>query len=368
MKKIYLFTHLILMLSACSMEKFKDFQDLLKPSPITASYDYKITFNYDDNKIETRNVKSPAEYLTDFPPAPVKKGFTFNGWFSNVELTQAFNKETKIKGDMTIYPKWIEKKLAYSDMVFVEGMKYSQSDGYDEFNNTLSSFYIGKYEITLQLWNKILNWAVEHNYTFAHSKGYNEKSPYNELNPVTNISWYDAIVWCNAYSEYSGYETVYFINNNVTPIRDSFITDGDLYIDYSKNGFRLPTESEWQFAASSRGKTNAGNPAGNDLLNVENFSWYKENSGGHIHPVGTKKANQLGLYDMSGNIWEWCNDWYGQYPMVSKKNYTGKETGNAKIGRGGCYKSIINGLKVGYRDFATPNLANDITGFRVVRR
>jgi formylglycine-generating enzyme required for sulfatase activity len=150
---------------------------------------------------------------------------------------------------------------------------------------TVSSFYIGKYEITQKEWREVMGTNA------SNFKG-------DEL-PMEQVSWYDAVQYCNTLSARNGLNPCYSISGET-------VTS-----DFSKNGYRLPTEAEWEFAAKggrlSRGTKYAGSSSAFDV------AWYGSNSGSKTHPVGQKQSNELGLYGMSGNVSEWCNDWNAAY-------------------------------------------------------
>ena len=128
-----------------------------------------------------------------------------------------------------------------------------------------------------------------------------------------------------------------------------------------KHKFRLPTEAEWEYAARSGGKKERY--AGGD--DIDAVAWYDKNSGGSTHPVGGKAPNDLGIHDMSGNEWERCGDWYGDYPSGSVKNPKGPDTGSFRVLRGGCWFSEAGYCRSANRSRFSPAYRDDLLGLRL---
>ena len=125
--------------------------------------------------------------------------------------------------------------------------------------------------------------------------------------------------------------------------------------------FRLPTEAEWEFAA--RGGNKSRGYAGSNT--IDNVAWYWENSNSQTHNVANKTANELGLYDMSGNVWEWCQDWYGSYTSSSQTNPTGPLSGSRRVRRGGSWFDSAGRCRVSYRSYFTPADGSGDLGLRL---
>jgi formylglycine-generating enzyme required for sulfatase activity len=130
--------------------------------------------------------------------------------------------------------------------------------------------------------------------------------------------------------------------------------------------FRLPTEAEWEYAARSGGKQEEYAGTSSES-NLGDYAWYYANSGGKTHPVGQKRPNGLGLYDMSGNVWQWCQDWYGNYPSGSVTDPTGPSSGSGRVNRGGSWILVAYGCRSAYRFSSTPGSRNFFMGFRLAR-
>ena len=128
--------------------------------------------------------------------------------------------------------------------------------------------------------------------------------------------------------------------------------------------FRLPTEAEWEYAARGGRHSYGVKYAGGS--DIDNVAWHADNGNNTTHPVGTKRANELGLYDMSGNVWEWCQDWYGSYSSSSQTNPAGPSSGSERVLRGGGWSNVVGGCHVSHRGSSTPDYADNNIGLRLV--
>jgi formylglycine-generating enzyme required for sulfatase activity len=256
-------------------------------------------------------------------------------------------------------------------LVSVPGGTYTQTDdsGTGGFSHTISVFKMGKYQVTYNLWNAVYQWALANGYSFADAgagSGYT---------PVTTVSWRDVIVWCNAYSQEAGLTPCYTYASAVIKDSTNATACDNAVCTWTNNGYRLPSEGEYQYAASYINGSSwtpynyaSGATADyNDATATGLVGWYGANSGSVTHAVGGKTANALGIYDMSGNVWEWCWDWYGTYPGTST-DYRGSGSGSYRVIRGGSYDSSgAFSLQVGYRSYNNPDYAYDSIGFRFAR-
>jgi len=206
---------------------------------------------------------------------------------------------------------------------------------------TVKSFNIGIYEVTKKEWQEIM--------------GNNPSNFMGEDLPVDNVNWYGAVEYCNKRS----------IKEGLTP---AYRGSGDSTIcDWNANGYRLPTEAEWEYAARG-GNGSPGNYTYSGSNNADTVAWYSDNSGKSTKPVGTKTANKLGLYDMSGNVWEWCWDWYGNYPSGSQTDPRGPGSGTERVLRGGSWDDSASLVRSSNRSRFYPSYwLKGSYGFRLVR-
>jgi formylglycine-generating enzyme required for sulfatase activity len=198
---------------------------------------------------------------------------------------------------------------------------------------TLTGFYMGKYEVTQAQYEAVM--GVGSNPSFFKRDNY----------PVHSVSWYSAVEFCNAFSERGGLTPCYTIDKTTGSEEWEWLVTRNT----AANGYRLPTEAEWEYAAKG-GNGSPGNYKYSGSDTVGKVAWYKGNTGGDkTRMVGTKSPNGLGLYDMSGNVWEWCWDWYGDYSSEAQTDPEGPFSGFGRVIRGGSWLSVAGDTCSAYR-------------------
>jgi formylglycine-generating enzyme required for sulfatase activity len=225
------------------------------------------------------------------------------------------------------------------EMVFVKGGTFTMGciaeQGSGCYNSekpahsvTLSDFSIGKYEVTQAQWLAVMGgWPGRWNVPdTAHGLG--------DSYPAYYVSWEDVQRFIDVFNKKTG------------------------------KRYRLPTEAEWEYAARGGQQAHGYSYSGSNT--VGGVAWYSENAGYATQAVGTKQPNELGIYDMSGNVWEWCSDWYGSYSSGAQTNPTGPATGFDRVNRGGCWNGDGTSCRVAYRSCNYPRYCNNYIGFRLV--
>ena len=197
-------------------------------------------------------------------------------------------------------------------------------------------FLMGKYVVTQALWESVM--------------GSNPSEFQGANRPVEKVSWFDVVAFCNKLSKREGLEPAYTINGK------------NVKCNWSAKGYRLPTEAEWEYSARSGQRFKY---AGSN--NVDEVAWYYDNSRRKTHPVGLKKPNGFGLYDMSGNVGEWVWDRFGAYSSGSQTDSTGPDSGRYRVYRGGGWDGFAGFTRVSYRNSNDRAIRRNNLGFRLVR-
>jgi len=277
-----------------------------------------------------------------------------------------------------------EKAWITPDMMLIPGGSFrmgsqSPSSLFDIFSEDkdekplhfvkLKSYYLGKYTVTNKEYCLFLNskgmqkeegsqWILLNQdscgITCEPESGIFRVKKVYEDHPVVFVSWYGAVAYCNWLSEQEGFIPCYGSKGQRGNSPSVWI---------NRNGYRLPTEAEWEYAC--RGRTATRYYWGNNINS--SYCWYWDNSGGNLNEVGQKKPNQFGLYDMSGNICEWCNDWYGPYGDFSQTDPVGPVSGQQRVLRGGSWNFNANNCQSSNRYKIYPDSSSNTMGFRLAR-
>jgi len=259
---------------------------------------------------------------------------------------------------------------------------------------SITAFAMAKYELKYADWLTVKTWATSNGYTFANPGLQGNSGGGNNQHPVTSVNWRDAIIWCNAVSQKDGLTPVYYTNAGMTTVLKVSTNSGSVngtagsednpYVNWSANGYRLPTEAEWEYVARyidgatfMRGDAPSGwqdNNTANTLVDtaeINAVAWYTTNSGAATHVVGTALGNGLGLFAMSGNVAEWVWDWEATYTTATP--YTdadskGPASGTGRVLPGGGWNDAAPTLRGSDRNFNSPWNAPNALGFRPARR
>ena len=239
----------------------------------------------------------------------------------------AFNDEPQVESKTYTVNGVTFKMVAVEGGTFTMGATSEQgSDAYDSekpaHQVTLSDYWIGETEVTEGLWTAVMG---------SNPSYYNK----GDIYPVEYVSWDDCQTFISKLNALTG-ET-----------------------------FRLPTEAEWEFAARGGTQSRGYKYSGSNTLS--DVAWYTDNSGSAKHPVATKAANELGLYDMSGNVWEWCQDWRDSYSGAAQTDPTGPIAGSYRVLRGGSWNYYAGNCRVSYRYSGTPSIRSYFLGLRLAR-
>ncbi len=312
-----------------------------------------------------------AKYLRDAPEGNCELEISASGYITIIDSIVISDKQINTK--KIVLEKGINVPKGF---VYVEGGTFimggfstdAKGDEYPEHEVTVSSFFIGKYELTVGEFRKFVtetNYVTTAEYfksamvwidDWTKKDDANWKNPYYEQTdkyPVSCMSWTDAVAYCNWRSR----------NEGLTPCYSE--TSVDAVCDLNADGYRLPTESEWEFAAKGGVKSKKFDFIGGNTC--DEVAWFKQNSENRSHEVGGKTANELGIFDMAGNVSEWCWDWYDNYEAGKSVNPKGPAPTYYKVLRGGGWYNYDSSCRPGNRSYSMAKERYSGHGFRIVR-
>ncbi|MCL2602601.1 MAG: formylglycine-generating enzyme family protein [Treponema sp.] len=243
------------------------------------------------------------------------------------------------------------------------GGNYYYRQEWPAHNVTVSSFFMDIYPVTQKQWSEVMGITVGQQLDVARSQ-WKEKDwgdppmrGEGDSYPMYYVNWFEAAEYANRRSLREGLTPAYSISGS-----------GDdrtvVTWNHSANGYRLPTEAEWEYAARG-GDGSPGNFTYSGSNDINEVAWYRQNSGESTQPVGRLKPNALGLYDMSGNVHEWAWDWFGKYPSTAQIDPVGESLGSQRVTRGGSWYYWAQSSTI--RSYRSPSHRNGDVGFRLVR-
>jgi formylglycine-generating enzyme required for sulfatase activity len=283
-----------------------------------------------------------------------------------------------------LYP---NNSSASNGVALIPAGSFTMGDNLDgEYDAIPTNIYVSAYYMETNLvsygqWVSVYNYATNHGYGFYYAGSGKAAS-----HPVQTVDWFDVVKWCNARSQQAGLTPVYYTDAGLTQVYTNWEAT-NVFVNWATNGYRLPTEAEWEKAA--RGGLSGQRFPWGDTISETNANYYGRPNeytgfdfgpygfnaafatGGYpfTSPVGAFATNGFGLYDMTGNVWEWCWDWYGTpYGQLTTNNPTGPAFGGTRIARGGSWVSPAYLVPVMARNDFQPETALDSIGFRCVRK
>ncbi len=335
--------------------------------------DVTVTFNSNGgNSVDPQTFASGGKATR--PVDPIFDGYTFGGWFTTADGGIKFDFNSPLDNSITLFAKWIT--VPDGGFVFVEGGTYQMGDatisGATPHSVTVSDFFISDHEVTQSEYSSLCKYPSD-----PPSNSLGKGGSY----PAYNVSWYDAIVYCNLRSIREGLTPCYKLegetNSKIWPSvqessgkycgpSSSSTKWNEIELDIEANGYRLLTEAEWEYAARGGNKSHGYIYSGSDTLS--DVGWLNSNYGSQsCHVIRQKQPNELGIYDMSGNLAEWCWDWKGDYSSEPQINPVGPSSGSARVFRGGSCYSGSNACTVTYRASIWGSDNDYGKGFRIAR-
>ncbi len=377
MKRILLFIGIVYLFTGITIGQKNQIGEIFSINPankeIIVNVHSGINLNMGDLlQIETESGKIILDVT--FPMQTVSK-CKIKGNGKLAELTKGmpvyrYNKETDNKNEITVKTGEVQK-FGDIEFVFINGGMFSMGSPKDEkerINNetehkvTVSPFWMAKYEIKQKEYADVMK-----------KNPSNFNGLFKDSYPVETVSWYEAVEFCNNLSKKLGLNPYYYIDKNKKDPHNNNSTDELKYTVtiLGGNGFRLPTEAEWEFACRGGSATvfHFGDKLDSTMANFDgNYPYDAEKNiyRGSTTEVGSFKANSFGLYDMHGNVNEWCYDWYGNY-SGNTSDPKGAVSGNGRVVRGGSWSYYAHNLRSAYRGQNSADYKGNGAGFRIVR-
>ena len=329
----------------------------------------------------------PLNTLTGAVGANITPGLNLRvTWNAGADWNQQVSTQTKFRLSVTDVPPAVPAGFSLipaGSYTMGDALDGNQSSNAPTRTVTVSAFYMAQNLVTKAEWDAVRTWGLANGYTDLVA-GSGKASNH----PVQSITWYQMVKWCNARSQQGGFVPVYYTNDAQTTVyKTGDVNVTNAQAKWSANGYRLPTEAEWEKAA--RGGLNSKRFPWGDTISQSQANYYASSAysydlsgavnnfhpsytaGGYPYtsPVGSFAANGYGLYDMAGNVWQWCWDWYGSYnPAVLTDPRGPAASGSVRVLRGGSWSFYDGHCRVAYRNNDYPPNSYDIVvGFRVAR-